>query len=87
MQKEKEEVSQSVAKKEEQAAEDMKAKAKNELKAYSEQELAAIVANGKEEAQKECNSLESSFSSKQDAAVSMLIEKAKNPETLFPDNA
>lgn len=83
MLKEKEEVSQAVAKKEEQSSEEMKAKAKEELKAYSESELTQIVANGQEEAEKECTALESSYKNKKEAAVSLLLEKAKDPTALF----
>lgn len=83
MQREKEEVSVSVAKKEEQASEELKAQAKKELKQYSETELTSIVTEGQKEAEKECSALESSFESKKDAAVNMLVENAKNPDTFF----
>ena len=81
MQKEKEEVSASVSKKEEQAMDELKTAAKKDLKEYSETELASIVATAKNEAGSECESLKSSSTNKKADAVKMLVEKAKDPAT------
>tara|TARA_Y100000310_G_C20576786_1_gene760839 strand:+ start:773 stop:1153 length:381 start_codon:yes stop_codon:yes gene_type:complete len=83
MQKEKEEVSQSIAKKEEQAAEEIKGAAKKELKEYSAAEMTTIIQASKKEAEQEAIAIESAYTGKKDSAVKTLVSLAKNPETLF----
>lgn len=83
MHKEKEEVSKAVATKEQQASEEMKTKAKKELKEYSESELANMLNNAKTEADAECDKLESAYKSKEDAAVQEILSVASNPDSLF----
>lgn len=83
MQKEKEDVSQSVAKKENAAAEELKVKAKEELKEYSENDLKQILTKASKEAESDCVSMEQSASAKESDAVKELVNIAKDPDSLF----
>ena len=83
MQKEKEEVSQAVQKKELEAQEAMKAEAKKELKEYSEKELSSILSQAQKDAEKEATDIESSYNGKKDAVIKNLLEKAIDPDSLF----
>lgn len=83
MRKEKEEVTQSVSVKEETAYEEMKAKAKQELKEYSNTELKAMLHTAEEEADAECSALKKAAATKEQEAVQELISIVKNSDSLF----
>lgn len=83
MQKEKVEVSQSVSQKNQEAQEALRMQAKKELKEYSEKELTSIISEAQKEAEKEEEKLEAAYTGKKDAAVKMLVQQAKDPNSLF----
>ena len=83
LQKEKEEVSQSLLLKEEQAREELRTEAKAELKAYSEKELGTIVQKAQREAEKECEALEEGSKKKKASVVKDLVTKATDPDFLL----
>ncbi len=82
MQKEKEEVSQAIVKKEAQATEELKNKAKAELKKYSEKELTQILSQATTDAQGEVSSVESHAKKNESSAVQNLVNIAKDPNSL-----
>lgn len=82
MQKEKDEVMHSVNTKEQQGYDEMKDKAKAELKQYSEQELNSILSTAQSEAEAECNALEQEAGKRKAALVSDLTKKAADPSLL-----
>lgn len=83
MAKEKDEVMNTIAKREEQALEELKMEAKKELKKHSETELSGILMNAKNEAESECDSLKSSSNERSKAAVKQLVDLASKADTLF----
>jgi 2-succinyl-5-enolpyruvyl-6-hydroxy-3-cyclohexene-1-carboxylate synthase len=83
MQKEKEDVSQAIAKKEAQATEELKGKAKAELKKYSEKELTQILSQATEDAHTEVGNVESNAKKNESSAVEELVKIAKDPDSLF----
>lgn len=87
MQSEKEEVSASVQKKEEQATEEMRQKAKQELKTYSENDLSEILSSTGKDAEKECAAIEEKAKSSEKVVLEKLMTLAKKPETYFPSAA
>lgn len=78
MQKEKEEVAQSVAKKEGITTDEYKEKAKAELKEYSEKELTVILSAATTDAESEVKRIESAAKNNEPAAVQELVSIAKN---------
>ncbi|MBT4119739.1 MAG: hypothetical protein HOG89_01255 [Candidatus Peribacter sp.] len=83
MQKEKEEVSQAVAKKEAQATEEMKTAAKADLKKYSETELTQILSAAENEAESDVKDIESQSKGNEATAAKELVTIAKDPDSLF----
>lgn len=83
MGKEKDEALQVIAKREEQATDELRVEAKKELKKHSETELSGILMNAKNEAVSECESLESTASDRSKAAVKQLVDLASKADTLF----
>ncbi|MDP6561352.1 MAG: hypothetical protein QF793_00325 [Candidatus Peribacteraceae bacterium] len=83
MQVEKEEVTQSIAKKEAQATEELKGKAKAELKEHSEKELTKILSAATKEAESEVATIESQGKKSESSAVKELVNIAKDPRSLF----
>ena len=83
LQEENAEVSQSIAKKEVQATEDLKSKAKTELKEYSAAELTVILSDAKKEADEEVERIKSHAEKQESAAVDELVNIAKDPEKLL----
>jgi len=83
MAKEKDEVTQTIAKREEQALEELKSEAKKDLKKHSETELSGILMNAQHEAESECESLKSTSNERSKAAVKKLVDLASKADTLF----
>ena len=83
LQEENAEVTQSIAKKEVQATEDLKSKAKTELKEYSAAELTVILSDAKKEADEEVERIKSHAEKQESAVVDELVNIAKDPEKLF----
>ena len=83
MQKEKEEVSQSIAKKEAQSTEELRGRAKGELKEYSATALSQILQTAKEDAENKVQSVEEKTKKNESSAVKELVNIAKNPDSLF----
>ncbi|MDA0375802.1 MAG: hypothetical protein O3A80_00635 [bacterium] len=78
MQKEKEEVSQAVARKEASTTEEYKKNAKKELKEYSEKELTIILSTATTDAELEVERIESAAKKNESSAVQELVSIAKN---------
>lgn len=83
MQKEKEEVSQAVVKKEIQSTEELKEKARAQLKEYSEKELTQILSTATADAESDVSSIESKAKRNESAAIAELVNIAKDPQQLF----
>ena len=87
MAKEKEEIIQSMEKKEEQATEELKNQAKKDLKKYSETELSTILANAQKESDEECKKLEAIYKSREASVIQTLVSKASDVDFLFQTSA
>lgn len=87
MQREKDEVFASVQKKEEQATEELKVKAKQELKQYSESELSKILTDAQKEAEADCEHIAAKAKAAEKDALAELLTLAKDPTSYFPATA
>lgn len=72
-----------IVKKEEEEKEQLRQKAKQDLKKYSETELSAVLADAKSASEKECKDLKSKADNNQASLVSKLTSDASNPEFLL----
>ncbi len=81
--KEKDEVVQSITKKEEEAITGLKSDAKKDLKKHGETEVSTILMDAKNEASSECEKVEKTYASRKESAMKDLIAKATDPELLF----
>lgn len=83
MQKEKEEVSRAIAKKEILATEELKENAKAQLKKHSETELTQILSTATLDAEAQVSSVESQSKKNESSAIAELVNIAKDPTKLF----
>lgn len=83
MEQERAEVEKAVAEKQAQAEEELKGKARTELKEYKETELAQILQNAEKEAERRCDALEKTFEANKVAAAKELVAAMTNPDSLL----